>query len=103
MQKLPKDRRSLSCSLITNGKDLEVSIQDSGPGIAAKDLKKLFDPWFTTKGSHGMGIGLFLTREIIQRHGGSIEVSSTEGNGTTFVIRLPDGLKGTEGPAAHHI
>ena len=64
-------------------------LSDSGPGILPDDLNRLFEPWFTTKGSRGMGIGLYLSREIIRRHGGSVEAASHSGHGTTFPIGLP--------------
>jgi len=62
---------------------IAIDIEDSGAGIAAHDLAHLFDPWFTTKGSGGMGIGLYLTKEILRLHGASIEVKSHPG-ATTF-------------------
>lgn len=89
MQALPAGHRVLSCNLRVMKDHLEVQIVDSGPGIPPKDLKHLFDPWFSTKGPHGMGIGLYLTQEIIHRHGGSIEVASEEGRGSIFRIILP--------------
>ena len=65
------------------------SIKDSGPGIKRTDIGHLFEAYFTTKGSDGTGMGLFLTRQVIKAHGGSIDVQSKEGQGTEFVIRLP--------------
>jgi len=81
--------RLLSCDLQHNPAGFELTIKDSGSGIAAKDISHLFDPWFSTKGSHGMGIGLYLTQQIIQRHGGTIEVSSQQNKGSVFRIVLP--------------
>jgi len=86
MQSLPAGQRILKCELQSLPGSIEVRIADSGPGISPKELKHLFDPWFSTKGSHGMGIGLYITREIILRHGGSIDVTSEEGIGSTFRI-----------------
>ena len=65
-----------------------VRIHDTGPGIAADHQAKIFDPFFTTK-EKGTGLGLALTQQIIVEHGGSIEVTSAPGQGTTFVVRLP--------------
>jgi signal transduction histidine kinase len=65
------------------------SIKDSGPGIKRTDIGHLFEAYFTTKGSDGTGMGLFLTRQVIKAHGGSIDVQSKEGQGTEFVIKLP--------------
>ena len=65
------------------------TIKDSGPGIKRTDIGHLFEAYFTTKGSDGTGMGLFLTRQVIKAHGGSIDVKSEEGKGTEFIIRLP--------------
>ncbi|WP_417909882.1 sensor histidine kinase [Candidatus Electronema sp. PJ] len=67
-----------------------IEIQDNGPGIAAMDVEKIFDPFYTTKDvGKGSGLGLAVTREIITKHGGEITVESEEGHGATFLIRLP--------------
>ncbi len=69
---------------------VHVVIRDSGQGIAEKDLPRIFDPFFTTKDvGHGTGLGLFITHDIIVRHGGTIAAKSTPGHGTTFVVRIP--------------
>ncbi len=65
-----------------------VSIADNGPGISPENLKNIFRPFFTTKG-HGTGLGLSLARRIVEDHAGHIEVTSTPGQGTTFVVFLP--------------
>jgi two-component system NtrC family sensor kinase len=66
-----------------------VTIADSGPGVPPDQLGKLFDPFFTTKGTGGTGLGLSVSYGIIQAHGGTINVESVPGEGTTFSIRLP--------------
>lgn len=68
------------------------TIKDSGPGIKRTDIGHLFEAYFTTKGSDGTGMGLFLSRQVIKAHGGSIDVRSEEGKGTEFIIRLPKHL-----------
>jgi signal transduction histidine kinase len=68
------------------------TVKDSGPGIKRTDIGHLFEAYFTTKGSDGTGMGLFLTRQVIKAHGGSIDVKSEEGQGTEFTIRLPKSL-----------
>lgn len=67
-----------------------VDITDTGCGIAVQDLKRIFDPFFTTKAvGAGTGLGLSISLSIIERHGGSIAVSTVLGQGTTFKVRLP--------------
>jgi two-component system sensor histidine kinase HydH len=77
-------RRSLS----DDTEFLEVSVRDTGPGISPKVLRNLFIPFFTTK-SRGTGLGLAISQSIVQNAGGSIEVHSQPGEGTTFTILLP--------------
>lgn len=73
-----------------NEKQVWVEIQDSGKGIAAEDMTRIFDPFFTTKEiGKGTGLGLSLSYGIIQKHKGKIDVQSTLGQGTRFIISLP--------------
>jgi two-component system CheB/CheR fusion protein len=72
----------------------EIHVQDNGKGIAAKDLSEVFTRFYqVSKGNplpaQGLGLGLFITREIVEAHGGTISVISAEGKGATFIIRLP--------------
>lgn len=67
---------------------VELCIADSGPGIAAKDLPHLFEPFHTTR-PDGTGLGLALCREIVQQHGGRIELDHQEGWGAVFRVTLP--------------
>jgi len=69
---------------------LIVTISDTGEGIAENILPKVFDPFFTTKGEgKGTGLGLWITQGIVERHGGTIQMTTLEGKGTTVEIRLP--------------
>lgn len=70
------------------GEFICAAITDSGEGIPEENLAKIFDPFFTTK-KHGTGLGLSISYGIIENNGGKIEVSSTVGSGTTFVVWLP--------------
>lgn len=70
---------------------VEILVEDDGLGIAAANLPRVFDPFFTTKDvGHGSGLGLYVTQEIIQEHGGCIGVASRIGHGTRFLIVIPD-------------
>jgi two-component system NtrC family sensor kinase len=69
---------------------VEVSISDTGQGIAKENIPKLFDPFFTTKQTgKGTGLGLAISYGIIQGHNGDIKVESAVGKGSTFRVRLP--------------
>ncbi|QEM66893.1 HAMP domain-containing histidine kinase [Geobacter sp. FeAm09] len=66
---------------------VSIVITDTGPGIPAAALTRIFDPYFTTKKpGEGTGLGLFVTRTLVENLGGSIGVRSTEGEGTTFTV-----------------
>lgn len=72
------------------GVTIDISVRDNGAGMTAECLSRIFDPFFTTKDvGHGMGLGLFIVYQIIEEHQGCITAVSTEGQGTTFFIRLP--------------
>jgi two-component system NtrC family sensor kinase len=81
----------LTLTTRNNGnEDIEIGITDTGCGIPAENTDRVFDPFFTTKGvGHGTGLGLSVSYGIIQKHNGDINVSSTVGVGTTFVVSLP--------------
>ncbi|MEJ8552690.1 ATP-binding protein [Tepidibacter sp. Z1-5] len=66
-----------------------IEIEDSGDGIPKNILSRIFDPFFSTKGVNGNGIGLSVSYKIIKDHGGSIKVETEEGIGTKFIISLP--------------
>jgi signal transduction histidine kinase len=68
--------------------ELLISVRDTGSGIAANNLDRLFQPYFTTK-KHGTGLGLFVTRKLVTDHGGTVECESHPGDGTVFRLRLP--------------
>ena len=79
---------------------VRISISDTGTGIAPAALAKVFDPFFTTKPvGKGTGLGLSLAWNIVQRHGGKIEVASEVGKGTTFTVTLPVAPGEAAGPS----
>jgi signal transduction histidine kinase len=76
-----------------------IEVEDDGVGVPTDLLPHLFEPFFTTKErGHGVGLGLAVSRGIVERHGGRIEVQSAPGRGTKFTIRLP--LAPASGPGA---
>ena len=80
----------------TKGELLEIKISDTGIGIPMERINKIFDRFYQVNGSHtreqeGTGIGLSLTKELVELHKGKIEVESKEGRGTSFTIRFPLG------------
>lgn len=69
---------------------VDVRVSDTGSGISPEKIGKIFDPYFTTKqGKSGTGLGLYITKKVVEDHSGSIKVDSEAGVGTTFTIRLP--------------
>jgi signal transduction histidine kinase len=67
---------------------IEIEIQDNGSGINQENIEKVFDPYFTTKKT-GFGMGLALSKKIIQQHGGTLAISSCPGMGTTVMLKIP--------------
>jgi two-component system, NtrC family, sensor kinase len=75
-----------------------VEIEDTGSGVPAENLNRIFEPGFTTKnGRIGMGLGLLIVRQIVERHGGRITVRSQPGNGSVFTVQLPLQLPANQG------
>ena len=80
---------SLSQSVLTSGKEAVISIEDNGPGIAKEDLPHIFDRFYKSNDSHGMGLGLSIAKYIVEAHGGEIKAGSEAGRGTTISFSLP--------------
>ncbi|MCE9528727.1 MAG: ATP-binding protein, partial [Planctomycetales bacterium] len=72
---------------VPDGPCLCVEIQDTGVGISAKDIHQIFEPFYSTK-ARGIGLGLAITKAIVENHGGKLKVSSKEGEGTCFTVRV---------------
>ena len=68
--------------------DIEIVVRDTGPGIAADDMPRIFDVGFSTRAGSS-GLGLAVCHRILEQHGGSIEAESRPGYGATFRLRLP--------------
>lgn len=71
---------------------VDIIVSDNGSGMTPEELEQAFDPYFTTKGENGTGLGLTICRDIIERNGGRLLVESTPGEGATFTIRLPQSI-----------
>lgn len=69
---------------------IHFSIADNGKGMEQDEANKLFRLFYTTKGSRGTGLGLFLSQRIVREHGGNIDVASAPGQGTRFTVKLPE-------------
>jgi two-component system sensor histidine kinase ArlS len=78
--------------ILVEAKEIIISVEDNGKGVSENDLKNIFQPFYRTddsKSVSGFGVGLPLAHRIIKLHKGQIEVNSTVGKGTTFLIKLP--------------
>ena len=83
-------RRIVIRSVQSNGTNVQLDVSDSGTGISTEKIAQVFEPFFTTK-STGTGLGLSLSRTIIEEHGGRLWVSSGENKGATFHVQLKAG------------
>ena len=91
---------SLTVRTTASSRGVRVDFEDTGPGIAPEHRDRIFDPFFTTKPEvSGTGLGLSVSLGIVQSHGGTIEVASELGKGTTFTVVLP--LRADGEPAVH--
>lgn len=77
------------------GQWLEFSVSDTGSGVAPDQRERIFQPFFTTR-AHGIGLGLSITRRLIEDHRGSIRVEGSPGGGATFILRLPVSVEGRQ-------
>jgi signal transduction histidine kinase len=92
-----EEKGSIHARTYHDEENVYIGIRDSGKGIATEHLEKIFDPFFTTKPvGQGSGMGLSISYKIIEQHNGHIDVHSTPGEGTEFIIQLPIGQE-TEG------
>jgi signal transduction histidine kinase len=76
-------------TLESEGWAVEYQVMDNGCGMDEETRKKIFQIFFSTKGSRGTGLGLMIAKKIVDEHGGAIDVSSEKGKGTVFTVRLP--------------
>ncbi|MBD3217626.1 MAG: PAS domain S-box protein [candidate division Zixibacteria bacterium] len=99
----------ISISTALKGSDVEITIEDSGRGIPQDELKRIFDPFYSTKGvwgnsgASGTGLGLSISKNIALKLGGDIKVESVVGKGSTFAIRIPVSNSGSGESGINHI
>ncbi len=103
--KYSRDGSRVELAVTADGDDVRITVADSGPGIGAEDLPHIFEAFYTAQpggvaGERGSGLGLAVSRRIIEAHGGGIAVQSTPGKGSTFVITLPVYRGEEAGPSA---
>jgi len=84
---------SITLSTWSVGDTVFVSVSDTGEGMSDNVKRNIFDPFFSTKGVDGTGLGLSTIYGIVTRHGGKIDVTSEIGNGTTFTLQFPTTYK----------
>ena len=89
---------SVTVSAHASADAVEVQVADTGPGIAPEDLPRVFDRFYRadpsrSRSTGGTGLGLTIARRLVEAHGGSIEAESVVGQGSRFIIRLPDGRR----------
>lgn len=92
--KYSREGSRVEVTVTAEGDEVRIAVADSGPGIGPEDLPHIFEAFYTVQpggvaGERGSGLGLAVSRRIIEAHGGGIAVQSTPGKGSTFVITLP--------------
>jgi two-component system sensor histidine kinase TtrS len=89
------DGAEVEIEAAVDGENVEVSVRDTGPGLGPGDPERIFEPFYSSK-SGGMGLGLSISRSIVEAHGGHLRLGETGGNGTTFRFSLPISPPGDE-------
>jgi signal transduction histidine kinase len=86
---IPGYEPSVHISTFRHNSEVRIEVKDNGSGIPSAHIKKIFQPFFTTKPTgQGTGLGLSLSYDIVKAHGGEIKVESKEGEGSTFIIQF---------------
>jgi two-component system NtrC family sensor kinase len=83
------DGGELTISATTHDGVISVDVRDTGVGISPAVVEHMFEPWVTSKPGRGTGLGLSITRDVVQRAGGTIELTPSTGPGATFRVSLP--------------
>ena len=97
MEESPNKLLTIETDLGKKGQMVQVKVSDNGVGMTSEQIEQIFNPFFTTKDADkGTGLGLSISYRIIESHRGKIEVRSTQGKGTTFIVELPVYVAGSE-------
>jgi len=88
-QSSSRDNSTVAVNVFEQDGTLVYEVSDNGIGMDCEIKNKVFTTFFTTKGLGGTGLGLMVTRKIVQQHGGAISIESTKEDGSTFRIELP--------------
>jgi len=100
----PANIIEVAASLHDDGKQVRISVKDDGCGIDPAHSARVFDPFFTTKApGRGTGLGLFVSKRIVEEAGGVLEIDSRLGQGTTVVVRLPVAIGDSAPPSAQPV
>jgi signal transduction histidine kinase len=91
---------TLSCRALGDGTTV-LQVTDDGPGISEDVNAKVFEDFFSTKGTEGTGIGLLVAQKVAEDHGGKVSFSSKPGRGTTFTVTIPTAAGRPELPVAN--
>jgi CheY-like chemotaxis protein len=88
-----------------DGGDVRLEVRDNGTGMSDDVRQRCLEPFFSTKGQHGTGLGLSMVHATVEQHRGTLEIESEPGRGTTFIVRLPlharvGATRSAEAPAA---
>jgi signal transduction histidine kinase len=94
-----------SVDVVVNGSSdvVEIDVHNGGAPIATEAVARIFEPFRKSTGSRGLGLGLYIAREVARAHGGDIEVRSAPNEGTTFSVKLPRAMPASNpDPSALH-
>jgi signal transduction histidine kinase len=86
---VPTSGGKIRVNCVQDGANVLIEVEDNGCGISTENLSRIFDPYFTTKEQNGTGLGLFITKKVLEDHGGSIHVTSELNKGTQVCISIP--------------
>jgi signal transduction histidine kinase len=87
--------RVVVAARLDQGTSLVIDVSDNGPGVPEEAARRIFEPFFSTKGSHGTGLGLAVTQKIVEEHGGHIELGRGPEGGALFRMTIPGRAKPT--------